>query len=244
MSITAANTAYPSGSARRDAYLARPEGDGPFPGVVVIHEIFGLNENIRDIARRFANEGYAALAVDLFSNQNRMICMARFMGGMMLSATSTNHQGIRDLKAALSFLAEQPEVDSERVGAIGFCLGGTFAVAWACADNRLKAIAPYYAMNPRPLKAVERLCPVVGSYPTGDFTTEPGKKLDIELDRYQIPHDIKIYPGTKHSFFNDQRPNYDAAAAADSWERVLAFFQEHVTGGKAAGSESQSASAD
>lgn len=239
MSITAANTSYPTGSKRRDAYLARPEGDGPFPGVVVIHEIFGLNENIRDIARRFANEGYAALAVDLFSNQNRMVCMARFMGGMMLSATSTNHQGIRDLKAALSFLAEQPEVDSERVGAIGFCLGGTFAVAWACADNRLKAIAPYYAMNPRPLKAVERLCPVVGSYPTGDFTTEPGKKLDIELDRYQVPHDIKIYPGTKHSFFNDQRPNYDAAASADSWERVLAFFQEHVTGGKAAGSESQ-----
>lgn len=244
MSITAANTSYPTGSARRDAYLARPEGDGTFPGVVIIHEIFGLNENIRDITRRFANEGYAALAVDLFSNQNRMVCMARFMGGMMFSSTSTNHQGIRDLKAALSFLAEQPEVDSERVGAIGFCLGGTFAVAWACADNRLKAIAPYYAMNPRPLKAVERLCPVVGSYPTGDFTTEPGKKLDIELDRYEIPHDIKIYPGTKHSFFNDQRPNYDAAAAADSWERVLAFFQEHVAGGKVSGSESQSASAD
>jgi carboxymethylenebutenolidase len=231
MSITAADTSYPTGSARRDAYLARPEGDGPFPGVVVIHEIYGLNENIRDIARRFANEGYAALAVDLFSNQNRMVCMARFMGGLMFSSTSTNHQGISDLKAALSFLAEQSEVDSERVGAIGFCLGGTFAVAWACADNRLKAIAPYYAMNPRPLKAVERLCPVVGSYPTGDFTTEPGKKLDIELDSYQIPHDIKVYPGAKHSFFNDQRPNYDAAAAADSWERVLAFFKEHIAGG-------------
>ena len=157
----------------------------------------------------------------------------------MLSPNSTNHQGIRDLKAALSFLAGQPEVDSERVGAIGFCMGGSFAVAWACADNRLKAIAPYYAANPRPFKAVERLCPVVGSYPTGDFTTEPGKKLDIELDRYQIPHDIKIYPGTKHSFFNDQRPNYDAAAAADSWERVLAFFKEHVAGGTAAGNESQ-----
>lgn len=243
MSITAANTSYPSGVKQRDAYLARPEGDGPFPGLVVIHEAFGLNENMRDIARRFANEGYAALAVDLFSNQNRAVCMARFIGGMMLSPNSTNHQGIRDLKAALSFLAEQPEVDSARVGAIGFCMGGSFAVAWACADNRLKAIAPYYAVNPRPFKAVERLCPVVGSYPTGDFTTEHGKKLDIELDRYQIPHDIKIYPGTKHSFFNDQRGNYDAAAAADSWERVLAFFKEHVVGEKTAGNESQ-ASAD
>lgn len=235
MSVTAENASYLSGSARRDAYLARPEGEGPFPGVVVIHEAFGLNEHIRDIARRFANEGYVTLAVDLFSNQNRMVCMARLMGGMILSPNSTNHQGIRDLKAALTFLTEQPGVDKERVGAIGFCMGGTFAVAWATTDNRLKAIAPYYAMNPRPLKAVERLCPVVGSYPTGDFTTEPGKKLDIELDRYQIPHDIKIYPGTKHSFFNDQRGSYDAAAAADSWGRVLAFFKEHVAAGKAAG---------
>jgi carboxymethylenebutenolidase len=226
MSITTADTSFPTGSARRDAYLARPEGSGPFPGVVVIHEAYGLNENIKDIARRFANEGYVALAVDLFSSQNRAVCMARFMGGMIFN--SLNHQGIRNLKAALTFLTEQSGVDGERLGAVGYCLGGSFAIAWACTDNRLKAIAPYYGMNPRPLKAVERLCPVVGSYPTGDFTTKPGEQLNVELDRYNIPHDIKIYPGARHSFFNDQRPNYDEAAAADSWQRVLAFFKEHI----------------
>lgn len=226
MPITTQPVAFSSGAAMLDAYLALPEGSGPFPGVVVIHEIFGLNENIKDIARRFAEAGYAALAVDLFAGRNRAVCMFRFMGGMLLK--SLNHGGIRDLRAALTFLAARPDVDAARLGAIGYCMGGSFAVAWACTDDRLKAIAPYYALNPRPLGAVARACPVVGSYPTGDFTTEPGRKLDAALDGYNISHDIKIYPGAKHSFFNDQGPNYDAAAAQDSWQRVLAFFQEHI----------------
>ncbi len=220
------STSFPSETDELKAYLARPDDDGPFPGIVIIHEVFGLNDNIKAIARRFAAEGYAALAVDLFTGRNRTICMFRFFGGMVVN--SLNHGGIRDLKAALTFLSERPGVDSTRLGAIGFCMGGSFAIAWACADNRLKAIAPYYGMNPRPLKAVARACPVVGSYPTGDFTTSHGQKLDVELDRYTIAHDIKIYPGTKHSFFNDQRPTYDAAASEDSWQRVLAFFKEHI----------------
>ncbi|MBM2849120.1 MAG: carboxymethylenebutenolidase [Anaerolineales bacterium] len=107
-------------------------------------------------------------------------------------------------------------------------MGGAFAIAWACTDNRLKAIAPYYGRSPRPLEAVARLCPVVGSYPDPDFTTAEGRKLDALLDTYNVPHDIKIYPGARHSFFNDQGPRYNADAAQDSWQRVLAFFKEHV----------------
>lgn len=110
-------------------YLARPAelSDGPFPGVVVIHEVFGLNENIRDITRRFAESGYAAFAVDLFAGRNRAVCMARFMGGMLRG--TPERFGIGDLKAALSVLAQQSYVDSERIGAIGFCMGGGFAIA-------------------------------------------------------------------------------------------------------------------
>ena len=203
-----------------------PKGEGPFPGVVVIHEAFGLNENIKDITRRLANEGYVALAVDLFAGRNRAICMFRFMSNLLFN--SLNNGSIDDLKAALTTLSEQPGVDDSRLGAIGFCMGGSFAIAWACTDDRLKAIAPYYAMNPRPLEAVARLCPVVGSYPDKDFTTPHAQKLDTELDRYNVPHDIKIYPGTKHSFFNDRERSYDEKAAQDSWKRVLAFFEEYI----------------
>jgi len=218
---------YPSDSKQIDAYLVRPEGEGHFPGIVIIHEAFGLNENIKEIAHRFASEGYAALAVDLFTGSNRVVCMFRFMGGLLFN--SLNHGGIRDLKAALSYLVAQSYVDSTRTGAIGFCMGGGFAIAWACTDDRLKAIAPFYGSNPRPLEAVARLCPVVGSYPDGDFTTSQGQKLDAELDTHNIAHDIKIYPGAKHSFFNDKGRNYNANAAQDSWQRVTAFFKEHIS---------------
>ncbi len=226
MAQTAQSVIFPSGTRKLDAYLAHPEGDGPFPAIVVIHEAFGLNENIKDITRRFANEGYVALGVDLFAGRNRAVCMFSFMSGMLFN--SLNHRGIADLKAALTFLSEQPGVDNTRLGAIGFCMGGGFAIAWACTDNRLKAIAPFYASNPRPLQAVARLCPVVGSYPTGDFTTPQGHKLESVLESYNIPHDIKFYPGAKHSFFNDQGRSYNAAAAEDSWQRVLTFFKEQI----------------
>src|SRR5689334_6417679 len=179
---------FPGAGIQLNGFMAQPDGNGPFPGVVVIHEAFGLNDNIKGVTRRFAEQGYAALAVDLFSGRNQMLCMARLFSGLLFS--SLNNEGIHNLKASLDYFAAQPQVDSARVGAIGFCMGGSFAIAWACTDPRLKAIAPYYGMNPRPFEAVKRLCPVVGSYPEQDFTAGAGKKLDITLDTYNIPHDI------------------------------------------------------
>src|SRR4029450_8100110 len=109
-----------------DSYLALPDSAGPHPGVVVIHEASGLNENIRGICRRFAEQGYAALGVDLSGGRNRIVCMARmFIGGM---AGNLDYYGVSALKAALGRLADQPEVDAGRIGAIGFCPGGSVAV--------------------------------------------------------------------------------------------------------------------
>ena len=122
-----------------------------------------------------------------------------------------------------------------RIGAIGFCLGGSIVLTWACTDGRLGAIAPFYGAAPKPREAIRRLCPVVGSWPGKDFTTKAAGVLEAGLTAAGIPHDLKVYPGAKHSFFNDQWRNYHAAAAADSWQRVLAFFAEHVRGSPAAG---------
>jgi carboxymethylenebutenolidase len=209
-----------------DSYLALPDGAGPHPGVVVIHEASGLNDHIRDVCRRFAEHGYAALGVDLFGGRNRVVCMARmFIGGM---AGNLDHYGVPALRAALEELADRPEVDPGRIGAIGFCLGGSIVLTWACTDNRLKAIAPYYGAAPKPKEAIRRLCPVVGSWPDKDFTTKAVAILETELTEAGVPHDLKVYPGTKHAFFNDTLRTYHAGAAADSWQRVLAFFAEHV----------------
>jgi carboxymethylenebutenolidase len=205
-------------------YLALPDTPGPHPGVVVIHEAYGLNDHIKDVTRRFADAGYASLAVDLFTDRIRAICMARYMAGLLTG--SVNLYGVNDLKSALTYLAKLPEVDAQRLGAIGFCMGGGFAIAWACTDSRLKAIAPFYGTNPRPLDAVNRICPVVGSYPEHDFTARAGRSLEKALTLQGIAHDIKIYPDARHSFFNDTRGTYNKSAADDSWRRVIKFFGE------------------
>lgn len=227
MPPTARDVTFPASTLPQlNGYLVRPEGDGPFPALVVIHEAYGLNDDIKDIARRFAGEGYMALAVDLFGERSKVWCMFRMMRGLLFK--SLDHGGIRDLRAALDYLIAQPDVIAHRVGAVGYCLGGSLAIAWACTDDRLRAIAPYYGMNPRPFSAVARACPVVGSYPEKDFTARSGRRLDAALDAHHIANDIKIYPGAKHSFFN-QGPNHDAGAAQDSWERVLSFFKDHLS---------------
>jgi carboxymethylenebutenolidase len=208
------------------SYLALPDGAGPFPGVVVIHEASGLNDNIRGICRRFAADGYAALGVDLFGGHSRAVCMARMFVGAMRG--NLDHYGVPALKTALGQLASLPAVDSTRIGAVGFCLGGSIVLTWACTDDRLTAIAPFYGAAPKPQEAIRRLCPVVGSWPGRDFTTKAAGILETELTAAGIPHDLKVYPHAKHSFFNDQWRNYDSAAAADSWQRVLAFFDDHV----------------
>jgi carboxymethylenebutenolidase len=204
-------------------YLALPDGNGPHPGVVVIHEAYGLTDHIKDVTRRLAKAGYATLAVDLFTDRVRAICMARYMTGLLMGRV--NFLGIDDLKSGLTFLAKLPEVDAQRLGAIGFCMGGGFAIAWACTDSRLKAIAPFYATNPRPLEVTRRLCPVVGSYPEKDFTARAARALDKELTGAGIEHDIKTYPDTYHSFFNEAGRTYNSEAAQDAWNRVLGFFK-------------------
>ena len=154
--------------------------------------------------------------------------MARmFTGGM---AGNLSYYGVPALKAALGRVAGHPGVDADRIGAIGFCLGGSIVLTWACTDGRLGAIAPFCGAAPRPREAIRRLCPVVGSWPGKDFTTKAAGVLEAGLTAAGIPHDLKVYPGARHSFFNDQWRNYHAAAAADSWQRVLAFFAEHVRG--------------
>jgi carboxymethylenebutenolidase len=220
------------GNETRPAYLALPRGSGPFPAVVIIHEVDGLIEHMKDVARRFAAAGYGALAVDLYAGRKRGPCILRLFGGMFLN--SLDNGTIKELKAALSYLEARPEVDAGRLGAIGFCMGGSFAIAWGAADNRLKAIAPYYGMNPRPLDVVARSCPVVGSYAGKDVLASGGAKLEAALTRAGVTHDIKIYPDAKHAFFNDQVKPYNPEAARDSWARVLAFFDQHVRQGSVA----------
>lgn len=208
------------------AYQVIPSGSKQLPGLIVIHEIFGLNENIRQIAERFAREGYAVLAVDLFSGGNKVICMLQVMYGMLIKPLKNSV--MNDLESSLAYLRGIPEVDPARTGVVGFCMGGTYALQLACVDDHLNAASVFYGQNPRPLEAVARACPILGSYPEKDFTARAARQLEPALEKYSVPHDIKIYPDARHSFFNDQGSAFNPDAAADAWKRMLNFFEGYL----------------
>jgi carboxymethylenebutenolidase len=215
-----------NGKGVMESFFAKPEGDGPFPGLVVIHEIFGLNDNIRGIANQFAQQGYAALAVDLFSNRNRTMCMLQLMHGMLFRPL--NNSMLSDLQSTIAFLQKQPGVDPSRIGAVGFCMGGGYALQLAVTDKGMKVASAFYGAAPKPLEAFAQSCPIVGSYPEKDFTAKGARELDQVLEKYDIPHDIKFYENTQHSFFNQQRTPFEVNAAKDAWQRMLSFFHEHL----------------
>ncbi|MEP7134688.1 MAG: dienelactone hydrolase family protein [Chloroflexota bacterium] len=216
-----------NGKGEMESFIAKPEGAGPFPGVIVIHEIFGLNDNIRDISREFAEQGYVALGVDLFSNRNRMVCMMQIIHGMLIRPL--NNSMLDDLKSAIAVLQKQPNVDANRIGSVGFCMGGAYALQLAITDKGMKAASVFYGANPKPLDAVAEACPIIGSYPDKDFTTQAARELEVSLTKYNVPHDIKIYENTQHSFYAQQRTPFEVNASKDAWQRMLSFFETHLS---------------
>ncbi|MBS2007489.1 MAG: dienelactone hydrolase family protein [Cyanobacteria bacterium SZAS TMP-1] len=216
----------PSGAVTLKAFLARPEGAGPYPALVVIHEIVGLTDHIKEITCRLAEEGYAALAIDLFSPGNTAICIWKCLAAVRTG--KTDHFGVHYLQSGLDYLARQPWADPGRLGAIGFCMGGNFATSLACEDKRVKTIAPFYGLTPAKAE-LNKLCPLVGSYPEKDLTRKSGEELNATLNKCGIDHDIKIYPGARHCFLNESLPFlYNDEAAKDSWKRTMDFFDRYL----------------
>ena len=228
MSLQTSMVAVPRADAKgvMESLFVKPEGTGPFPGVVVIHEIYGLNDNIRGIATRFAEQGYAALAVDLFSNRNRAMCMMQIVHGMLIRPLK--NATLADLRSTFDFLQKQTGVDSKRVGVVGFCMGGGYALQLAVTEKGMKAASSFYGAVPKPLEAFVESCPIMGSYPVKDFSAQGARELDAALEKNNIPHDIKFYENTLHSFFNHPRTPIEEQAAADAWQRMLTFFETHL----------------
>lgn len=227
----------PSGGTMRVA-VALPEGPGPHPGVVVIHEAFGLDADIRSICDRFAREGYAAIAPDLFSTGWKPRCMVRIFRDMGREGRTPT----RDLlEAARDDLAAMPEVDPHRIAVIGFCMGGGFALAMAAASD-VRASSVNYGRVPASPDWLRGACPIVASYGGRDGSLKgAAARLRDNLNELGIPNDVKEYPEAGHGFINQADhwmarfmvrfgAGYREEDAEDSWRRILAFFAEHVRG--------------
>lgn len=217
------------------AYYARPDGEGPFPVVLVVHEIFGVHEHIRDICRRFAGVGYLAIAPDLYARQGDVSGMTdnREINKRVVSKTPDG-QVMSDLDAALDWATAAGKGDVARLAITGFCWGGRVAWLYAAHNANLKAAVVWYgkvappttALQPRtPLDVARELkCPVLGLYGARD-TSIP---LDtVERMQEESGAEIIVYPDAGHAFFADYRPSYRPVEATDAWQRVLDFFKQH-----------------
>ena len=215
-----------------EGYLARPAEGENLPALIVIHEIFGLNDDIRDIANRFAAEGYVALAVDLFSHGNRAACVMRVVINMIRNPLQSF--SMYDLDEAVKFLKVQPGVAPDQIGVIGFCMGGSYAMALAVHNQEVKAASIFYGQNPKPITELEKACPIVGSYGENDkMFSKQGRQLEQVMQQYGKPVDVKIYPNAGHSFFNKNRLFHRPEAAADAWQRTLSWFHQYLPKGSA-----------
>jgi carboxymethylenebutenolidase len=233
------HVATPDGASLR-AELFMPAAEGPHPGVVVLHESFGLNDDIRRIAARFAEAGYAALAPDLYSHGTRIVCLTRVLVDMVSGGVARE---IADIHATRDALAARVEVDAERIAVAGFCQGGGFALIVG-AQPGFSAAAVNYGMVPADRTELDGMCPVVGSFGGRDRVAgrNMAERLERHLGALGVPHDVKTYDGAGHSFFSHvdgwqgwlarvptpMAVGYDEDAAEDGWRRMLAFFEAHV----------------
>lgn len=234
-----ARTAVPGTSTQLRGYLARPSTPGPWPGVVVLHEAWGLDDVARRQADRLAAAGYLTLLPDLYSDGGALRCLKATFAALK----AQRGRAFQDIEASRAWLTDQADCTG-RVGVIGFCMGGGFALLAATRGFDVSSVN--YGMLPEDAdSALEGACPVVGSYGGRDRGLKgAAAALGTTLSWLGVEHDVKEYPTAGHSFLNDApngplvlRPllkvaglGPDPVAAADAWQRIERFFATHLRG--------------
>lgn len=243
MSVTPTVTQRPvslplsNGHAMQAELFLPAEPNGRRAGIIVIHDIFGMTPDVQRIAARLAEAGYPALAPNLYDNGSiKPLCVTK----TLLAHETGKGMAFEQLEQARIWLREQHELGIEKVGVMGFCMGGRFALLYS-AKAPISVVAPFYGMVPPKAEALEGICPVVGGWGAKDMVMgSHGKRLAKHLDKLGVEHDVKTYPDVGHSYMNNHdtlifreladysplRAKYDETAAEDSWARVFAFFDK------------------
>jgi carboxymethylenebutenolidase len=219
---------FPSGDSTAQAVLYLPQGAGPHPALIVIHEWWGLNDWIKQEAAGYAAKGYVALAVDLYRGK---VATTPDLAHE-LSRGLPQDQGVRDLTAALSYLESRKDVSRDRIGAVGWCMGGGYALQLAIAAPSLRAVAVNYGSLATDKTALARIhAPVLGNFGGQDHGIPPEAvhAFEASMQSLGIPVDAKIYPQAGHAFENPNNAGgYRAEDAADALARIDRFFAENL----------------
>jgi carboxymethylenebutenolidase len=230
-SIRETTVQYPSGKVTVRAYVAAPQTKGKRPGIIVVQEWWGLTDHIKDIAKRYAAEGYVAIAPDLYSRLGNALTTDAGEAGKLMNALKQD-DGLADLNATVAYLKSVPEVNADKIGVTGFCMGGSYALMLPCVNADIKAAVPFYGQVPNPDAPLQKLAaPVLYFYGEDDgwITKADVQRLAAALKKYNKPGEIKTYPGAPHAFFRDNDKSvYRPEAAKDAWARAKAFFKQHL----------------
>ncbi len=221
---TAKPVSYKSGDETVQAILYTPEGKGPFPGIVVIHEWWGLNDWVKDQATKLADQGYAALAIDLYRGK---VATTPDMAHEIMRGVPED-RAARDLHAAFVFLKSQHNIKPDRIGSIGWCMGGGYSLDMALTEPALAATVINYgslATDPTALKKIN--APIFGLFGAQDhgITPDDVRKFETSLKQMGKKIDVTIYPDAGHAFENpSNKTGYRAADTADAWKRTTDFL--------------------
>jgi carboxymethylenebutenolidase len=228
--LTASTVEFPSNGHMTTGYLSLPSS-GSGPGVVVIQEWWGLVDHIRDVCDRLAAEGFVALAPDLFHGQTTS--EPDEAGKLMMELDL--EQAAKDMSGTVDYLLDHPATSGTQLGALGFCMGGGLVLVLAARSReKVGAVVPFYGLFKGDVPDLSGIrAKVLGHFAANDDSASPEKARElgqIIRDTAGAEVDIRIYPGTDHAFFNDDRPEvYDPEASQLAWSRTLEFLRANLT---------------
>lgn len=219
---------FPSNGGNTSGYLAIPEkGNGP--GVVVIQEWWGLVDHIKEVCDRFAAEGFVALAPDLYHGKTTK---SPDEAGKLMMALRID-EAEKDLSGAVQYLSTHDATMGEKVGVVGFCMGGALSLYTATKNSNIGACVVFYGGHPKVKPDLPNLqAPVLGLFAEKDGFVTPAavRELEKQLTELGKHVEVVIYPGADHAFFNDTRPEvYDPQASNDAWLRTIRFLRENIS---------------
>ncbi len=220
---------FKSGTENVSAFLVKPDGPGPFPAVIVLHEWWGLDAWIKDQARALAREGYAALALDLYRGK---VTASPEEAHQLMMGTPVDRQ-TRDMKAAFAFLAARQDVVKSKIASVGWCMGGRNSFTLAIEEPTLAAAVVYYGAPPTEPASIARIkAPMLGNFGGDDAGPSPAQAREFEdaAKKAGKTFDLKVYAGAPHAFANPGNPwkGYRKDAASDAWSRTTAFLRLYL----------------